>query len=107
MSRHNIQFHVIIEKVLKYLFSGAFERIPLGLKNEFEAAKNIRAIVVRAIDIRLNWTYRSAKTNFENTPNQIYRKFHHQKKFQNKKKKKKKNSDIFHISVQNIHCGTR
>ena len=37
----------------------------------------------------------------ENTPIQIYWKFHHQKNedFQIK------NSDIFHISAQNIDCG--
>ena len=39
--------------------------------------------------------------NYENTPIQIYRRFHLQKteKFQIK------NSDIFHISAQNIDCG--
>ena len=38
--------------------------------------------------------------HYENTPVQIYWKFHHQKiwKFSNK------NSDIFHISAQNIDC---
>ena len=39
--------------------------------------------------------------NYENTPIQIYWKFHHKilKSF------KMKNSDIFHISAQNIDCG--
>ena len=39
--------------------------------------------------------------HYENTPIQIYRKFHLQKteNFQ------VKNSDIFHISAQNIDCG--
>ena len=39
--------------------------------------------------------------HYENTPIQIYRKFHRQKteNFQNK------NFDIFHISAQNIYCG--
>ena len=39
--------------------------------------------------------------HYENTPIQIYWKFYHQKNenFQIK------NSDIFHISVQNIDCG--
>ena len=39
--------------------------------------------------------------HYENTPIQIYWKFHHQKNenFQIKK------SDIFHISAQNIDCG--
>ena len=40
-------------------------------------------------------------THYENTPIQIYWKFHHQKlKFF-----RKKTSDIFHISAQNIDCG--
>ena len=41
------------------------------------------------------------KIHYENTPIQIYRKFHFQKteKFQIKK------SDIFHIFAQNIDCG--
>ena len=39
--------------------------------------------------------------HYENTPIQIYRKFHLQKteNFQ------KKISDVFHISAQNIDCG--
>ena len=41
-----------------------------------------------------NWHY-------ENTPIQIYRKFHLQKL----KNIQIKNSDIFHISAQNIDCG--
>ena len=39
--------------------------------------------------------------HYENTPIQIYLKFYHQKK----KKFQLKNSDIFHISAQNIDCG--
>ena len=39
--------------------------------------------------------------HYENTPIQIYRKFHLQKL----KKFQIKNSDIFHISAQNIDCG--
>ena len=39
--------------------------------------------------------------HYEDRPIQIYWKFHHQKL----KKKKNKNSDIFHISAQNIDCG--
>ena len=38
---------------------------------------------------------------YENTPIQIYRRFHLQKL----KKKSDKNPDIFHISAQNIDCG--
>ena len=41
--------------------------------------------------------------HYENTPIQIYRKFHLQKLIIFRQK----NSDIFHISAQNIHCGTR
>ena len=37
--------------------------------------------------------------HYENTPIQIYRKFHHQKL-----KGSDKNSDIFHIPVQNRDC---
>ena len=40
--------------------------------------------------------------HYENMPIQIYRKFHLQKL---KKKKPELNSDIFHISAQNIDCG--
>ena len=39
--------------------------------------------------------------HYENTPIQIYWKFYHQKKW----KFSDKNSDIFHISAQNIDCG--
>ena len=39
--------------------------------------------------------------HYENTPIQIYRKFHHQKL----KKNQIKNPDIFHISTQNIDYG--
>ena len=39
--------------------------------------------------------------HYENTPIQIYRKFHLQKP----KIFRLKNSDIFHISAQNIDCG--
>ena len=39
--------------------------------------------------------------HYENTPIQIYRKFHLQKL----KNIQIKNSDIFHISAQNIDCG--
>ena len=44
---------------------------------------------------------RNLAFHYENTPIQIYRKFHPQKteNFQIK------NSDIFHISAQNIDCG--
>ena len=38
---------------------------------------------------------------YENTPIQIYRKFHLEKTW----KFSDKNSDIFHISAQNIDCG--
>ena len=39
--------------------------------------------------------------HYENSPNQIYRKFHLQKT----ENFPMKNSDIFHISAQNIDCG--
>ena len=39
--------------------------------------------------------------HYENTPIQIYWKFYHHKKW----KFSDKNSDIFHISAQNIDCG--
>ena len=39
--------------------------------------------------------------HYENTPIQIYRKFHLQKNW----KYLDNNSDIFHISAQNIDCG--
>ena len=45
--------------------------------------------------------YRKHTEHYENTPIQIYRKFHLQKN----KIFQVKNSDIFHISAQNIDCG--
>ena len=42
-------------------------------------------------------------SHYENTPIQIYRKFHLQK--QTKQKNSDKNSDSFHISAKNIDCG--
>ena len=39
------------------------------------------------------------RENYENTPIQIYWKFHHQNLSSDK------NYDIFHISAQNIDCG--
>ena len=54
------------------------------------------------------WAHRRVSSPFEkrwhyyeNTPIWIYWKFHHQKNW----KFSDKNSDIFHISVQNIDCG--
>ena len=44
---------------------------------------------------------KNTKNHYENTPIQIYRKFHLQKL----KIFRLKNSDIFLISVQNIDCG--
>ena len=41
--------------------------------------------------------------HYENMPIQIHSKFYHQKK--KKWKFSDKNSDIFHISAQNIDCG--
>ena len=41
------------------------------------------------------------KIHYENTPVQIYRKFHRQ----NTESFQIKHSDIFHISAQNIECG--
>ena len=41
------------------------------------------------------------RSHYENTPIQIYWKFYHKKKW----KFSDKNSDIFHISAQNIDCG--
>ena len=48
------------------------------------------------------WIYFQQSNHYENTPIQIYRKFHLQKLniF-----REKKNTDIFHISVENIYCG--
>ena len=45
----------------------------------------------------------SEALHYENTPIQIYRRFHLQKL--KKKKKSDKNPNIFHISAQNIDCG--
>ena len=50
----------------------------------------------------LLWAYNGI--NYENTPIQIYSKFHLQKKRKFSGKKQVKYSDIFHISAQNIDC---
>ena len=42
----------------------------------------------------------SIAAHYENTPNQIYWKYYHQKNW----KFSDKNSDIFHMSAQNIDC---
>ena len=55
--------------------------------------KNIRNTSVTKLS-------KAPKKHYENTPIQIYWKFHHQKL-------KDKKADIFHISAQNIDCGTR
>ena len=48
------------------------------------------------------WTSsNSVDPHYENTPIQIYSKFH----FQKTENVQIKTSDIFHISVQNINCG--
>ena len=52
-----------------------------------------------AVDFYLS--YSIVACHYENTPIQIYRKFHHQKNWEFSDK----NSDIFRISVQNIDCG--
>ena len=46
-------------------------------------------------------SYHMSRSHYENMPIQIYRKFHLQKL----KIFRYKNSDIFHISAQNIDCG--
>ena len=47
------------------------------------------------------WVHVSVeKQHYENTPIQIYWKFHYQKL-----KVSDKNSDVFHTSAQNIDCG--
>ena len=43
--------------------------------------------------------------HYENTPIQIYRKFHLQKLKIFRKKNNKKNPDIFYISAQKTDCG--
>ena len=49
-----------------------------------------------------NTQYDEARdVHYENTPIQMYRKFHFQKNW----KFSDKNSDIFYISAQNIDCG--
>ena len=51
--------------------------------------------------LEIRFYYVSSYTHYENTPIQIYRKFH-LKKTENFQIK---NSYIFHISAQNIDCG--
>ena len=53
---------------------------------------------IRMSVLILQWVY---SLHYENTPIQIYRKFHLQKL----KNIQIKNSHIFHISAQNIDCG--
>ena len=50
---------------------------------------------------RNKYSENDGSTHYENTPIQIYRKFHLQKL----KIFRLKNSDIFHISAQNVDCG--
>ena len=45
--------------------------------------------------------FRIVSKQYENTPIQIYRKFHLKKNW----KFSDKNTEIFHISAQNIDCG--
>ena len=47
------------------------------------------------------YVYEILICHYENTPIQIYRKFH----FKKTENFQIKNSDIFHISAQNIYCG--
>ena len=56
---------------------------------------------VLSVMICLFFLFVSSAGHYENTPIQIYRKFH-LKKHENFQIK---NSDIFHISAQNIDCG--
>ena len=59
------------------------------------------AMALTKSDIRLQTNMFGYCNHYENMPIQTYRKFHLQKheNFQ------VKNSDIFHISAQNIDCG--
>ena len=70
-----------------------------------------QGIKYTALEMSVQASYRRTIYNlqigcahYENTPIQIYWKFHHQK---NWKFSDKKHSDIFHISAQNIDCSTR
>ena len=64
--------------------------------------KNWRSVGVDDVPAKLVQAGGEDMVHYENTPIQIYWKFHYQKteKFQIKK-----NSNIFYISAQNIDCG--
>ena len=78
---------------------GNWEQFPTW--NKKEPLHHIQtASALTSICICVVWSL--SLTRYENTPIQIYRKCHLQnRKFSDK------NSDIFHISAQNIDCGTR
>ena len=68
----------------------------LELKN-FQLSAEVQGLMLlRAKITKINYIY--THNHYENKLIQIYWKFYHQKKSD-------KNSDIFHISAQNIDCG--
>ena len=67
---------------------------------------DVTTVNLTMLEVSILWTVlcynAECRNHYENTPIQIYRKFHLQKKPENFQIK---TSDIFHISAQNIDCG--
>ena len=66
-----------------------------------DLSQKVRFLTLRLKDVDSKTSRCTCSYHYENTPIQMYWKFYHQKieNFQIK------NSDIFHISAQNIDCG--
>ena len=83
-----VKMHYIYDKVLEhgtYRISGRFYCCSYSYLLSTESNLTLKAQI---------------STHYENMPIQIFWKFYHQKI-----KKSYKNSDIFHVSAQNIDCG--
>ena len=89
--------HMHLGQITKYIYS-----LITACVIHWQRRLNIRTQWSPRSDCRFaGWPWPSHIKHYENTPIQIYRKFHLQKteNFQIK------NSDISHISAQNIDCG--
>ena len=72
-----------------------------NIKHDQEEWEYINIILQKTAELEPISVYQETHFHYENTPIQIYRKFHLQKL----KIFRYKNSDIFHISAQNVDCG--
>ena len=91
----------IIFSPWKYFFPFLSRHVLRRSKDNFDRVPSLKCIPSLNVKIFLNiYMYNGGPDqHYENMPIQIYWKFYHQKmKFSDK------NSDIFHISAQNIDC---